>query len=118
MKNVGLSQRVVTEATSYVNLYVGRVISKYKDICRVITENGELTGEISGKFCFGGKKYRITLQWLGHPYYHPRFGYVLASSFGITAPFDVPDEAFMACELTAHALAMQKVWFPKEFFEK
>lgn len=38
---------------------------------------------------------------LGHPAYYPRFGFVPASSFGITAPFDAPDEAFLALHLDA-----------------
>ncbi|KAB8191191.1 GNAT family N-acetyltransferase [Nonomuraea phyllanthi] len=36
---------------------------------------------------------------LGHPRYYPRFGFVRASSYGIRAPFDVPDEAMMALPL-------------------
>ena len=32
---------------------------------------------------------------LGHPDYYPRFGFVPASRFGISCPFDVPDEVFM-----------------------
>lgn len=38
---------------------------------------------------------------LGHPGYYPRFGFVPASSLGVTAPFDVPDEAFLALPLDA-----------------
>jgi predicted N-acetyltransferase YhbS len=54
---------------------------------------------------------------LGHPGYYPRFGYVPASYFGIMAPFDVPDEVFMANELAANALSDTKgvVEYPKEF---
>jgi predicted N-acetyltransferase YhbS len=33
---------------------------------------------------------------LGHADYYPRFGFTPASRHGITAPFDVPDEAFLA----------------------
>ncbi|GAA2094517.1 N-acetyltransferase [Brevibacterium salitolerans] len=33
---------------------------------------------------------------LGHAEYYPRFGFVPASGLGVTAPFEVPDEAFMA----------------------
>ncbi|WP_067464753.1 GNAT family N-acetyltransferase [Actinomadura macra] len=33
---------------------------------------------------------------LGHPEYYPRFGFGRASRLGITAPFEVPDEALMA----------------------
>ena len=32
---------------------------------------------------------------LGHAEYYPRFGFERASKYGITAPFDVPDEAFL-----------------------
>jgi len=52
LENVGLSQRFLTESTFYTSLYVGRVISQYKDLYKVVTENGELTAEISGKFRF------------------------------------------------------------------
>ena len=40
---------------------------------------------------------------LGHSDYYPRFGFVRASRFGIRAPFEVPDEAFMVCELVEGA---------------
>lgn len=33
---------------------------------------------------------------LGHPAYYPRFGFVRASSLGVSAGFAVPDEALMA----------------------
>ncbi|PPK69492.1 N-acetyltransferase [Actinokineospora auranticolor] len=36
---------------------------------------------------------------LGHAEYYPRFGFTPASGFGIRAPFEVPDEAFMALSL-------------------
>ncbi len=36
---------------------------------------------------------------LGHPGYYPRFGFVPASTFGISSTYDVPDDAFMACAL-------------------
>ncbi len=32
---------------------------------------------------------------VGHPGFYPRFGFYPATSHGIRAPFDVPDEAFM-----------------------
>ncbi|WP_188455706.1 ribosome small subunit-dependent GTPase A [Virgibacillus oceani] len=52
MENLGLSQRFVTESTLYKGLYIGRVISQYKNIYKVVTDNGDLTAEISGKFRF------------------------------------------------------------------
>ena len=42
---------------------------------------------------------------LGHPEYYPRFGFVAASHYGITSPYEVPDPVFMALELEAGALA-------------
>lgn len=41
---------------------------------------------------------------LGHPEYYPRFGFSPASRFGIDSEYDVPDEVFMAMELTPGAL--------------
>lgn len=41
---------------------------------------------------------------LGHPIYYPKFGFEKASQWGIKAPFEVPDEAFMALELRVNAL--------------
>jgi ribosome biogenesis GTPase len=55
MKNLGLSQRFSTEATLYAGLYIGRIISQYKNLYKVVTENGEITAEISGKFRFDVK---------------------------------------------------------------
>ena len=54
---------------------------------------------------------------LGHPDYYPRFGYQPASKFNIAAPFDVPDEAFMALELTPGSLSSASgvVRYPPEF---
>ncbi|GMA98280.1 N-acetyltransferase [Pelosinus sp. IPA-1] len=54
---------------------------------------------------------------VGHPGYYPRFGYIRASNFGITLPIEVPDEAFMAYQLTDNSLSKVEgvVEFPKEF---
>jgi putative acetyltransferase len=54
---------------------------------------------------------------VGHPEYYPRFGFRLASSFGITCEFEVPDEAFMALELTPGALRERtgQVFFHEAF---
>ena len=41
---------------------------------------------------------------LGHKDYYPRFGYKTASQFGISLPFDVPEEYVMAIELIPNAL--------------
>ncbi len=54
---------------------------------------------------------------LGHEQYYPRFGFMPASRWGIKAPYEVPDNAFMALELTANSLdgVRGTVEFPKEF---
>lgn len=41
---------------------------------------------------------------LGHQDYYPRFGFKQASLWNIQAPFDVPDEVFMALELVENSL--------------
>jgi predicted N-acetyltransferase YhbS len=55
---------------------------------------------------------------VGHPAYYPRFGYKLASKWGIKAPFDVPDEAFMALELVEGGLTgvSGMIEYAPEFF--
>lgn len=52
MEEMGLSQRFITESTCYSGLYVGRVVAQYKDQYKVVTEDGELAAEISGKLRF------------------------------------------------------------------
>jgi predicted N-acetyltransferase YhbS len=56
---------------------------------------------------------------LGHPEYYPKFGFKKASLWGIKAPFEVPDEAFMAIELKDSALSGNSgvVEYPSVFFE-
>lgn len=41
---------------------------------------------------------------LGHPAYYPRFGFVPASGFGISCPWQVKDDAFMLLELNQGTL--------------
>lgn len=42
---------------------------------------------------------------LGHAHFYPRFGFVAAREFGITSIYDVPDDVFMALELSPGSLA-------------
>jgi predicted N-acetyltransferase YhbS len=53
------------------------------------------------------------------PAYYARFGYRLASQWKITAPFEVPDEAFMVLELVDGRLngVSGEIKYAKEFFE-
>lgn len=41
---------------------------------------------------------------LGHKDYYPKFGFKQASLWNIQAPFEVPNEVFMALELTENSL--------------
>lgn len=50
MKSLGLTDRFIQESHIYKDLSIGRVSSQYRDLYKVITENGELTAEVSGKF--------------------------------------------------------------------
>jgi putative acetyltransferase len=53
---------------------------------------------------------------LGHPEYYPRFGFEPATALGITAPFDVPDEAWMAIPLPGHTPeARGRLTYPEAF---
>jgi ribosome biogenesis GTPase len=50
MQSLGLTDRFMQESKIYAGLYIGRVSSQYKDLYKVITEAGELTAEVSGRF--------------------------------------------------------------------
>jgi putative acetyltransferase len=39
---------------------------------------------------------------LGHPEYYPRFGFERAETYGVTAPWDVPADAWMVLRLPAY----------------
>lgn len=56
---------------------------------------------------------------LGHPGYYPKFGFTKASFWKIKAPFEVPDDAFMAMALQEKALDQVSgvVEYPEVFFE-
>ncbi len=55
MKQYGLTEKISQESSLHENLFTGRVASQYKDICKVITEYGEMLAEISGKLRFEAK---------------------------------------------------------------
>lgn len=56
---------------------------------------------------------------LGHAEYYPRFGYQRASEWNIKAPFEIPDEVFMANELVPRGLTDVSgvVRYPAEFMD-
>lgn len=76
---------------------------------------------IGGKLIMEGHRIAENLGYgysivLGHASYYPRFGYVPAKEYGIRAPFQVPDEHFMACKLMQAAEEIEGVLqYPPEF---
>lgn len=56
---------------------------------------------------------------VGHPEYYPKFGFRQASHWNIKAPFEVPDNAFLAMELVKNELNNNSgvVEYPKEFHD-
>jgi len=56
---------------------------------------------------------------LGHKDYYPKFGFKRASKWNIKCSFEVPDEVFMAIELTEGALKGKAgtVKYPDEFID-
>lgn len=50
LNKYGLNERFKNEATLYFELKIARVISQYKNMYKIITEDGEMFAEISGKF--------------------------------------------------------------------
>ncbi len=53
---IGFKETMRIVAASYDNLIVGRVFAQYKEIYRVVSQNGEMLAEISGKFRFTAEK--------------------------------------------------------------
>ncbi|GAA1863574.1 GNAT family N-acetyltransferase [Actinomadura bangladeshensis] len=53
-------------------------------------------GAAARRAAAGGERLVVVL---GHPAYYPRFGFARASSLGVGAAFEVPDEALMALVL-------------------
>lgn len=51
----GLSDRFREEATLYENLYIARVSEQHRELYKVMSEEGEVTACVSGKFAYGAK---------------------------------------------------------------
>jgi ribosome biogenesis GTPase / thiamine phosphate phosphatase len=56
MKNLGLTEEFIQESKIYKDLFIGRVSSQSKNLYKVITENGEIAAQVSGKFHHGVKE--------------------------------------------------------------
>lgn len=50
MKKLGLTEQFIQESKQYKELFIGRVSSQSKNLYKVITKNGEIIAEISGRF--------------------------------------------------------------------
>ncbi len=50
LEKYGASERFLTEATLYPCLTMGRILSQYRDLYRVVGADGEFLAEVSGKF--------------------------------------------------------------------
>lgn len=79
---------------------------------------------IGGRLVKEGHKRAASLGYkgcivLGHHEFYKEYGYRPASSFHIMAPFDVPDENYMAVELIEHGLdnVTGTVVYDGEFYE-
>ncbi len=55
LEQYGISQRFINESTLYPDLKLGRIISQYKNMYKVVTEEMEFLAELSGKFRFEKK---------------------------------------------------------------
>lgn len=56
MRKLGLTENFIQESKIYKDLFIGRVSSQYKNVYKVITENGEIAAEISGKLYYSIEK--------------------------------------------------------------
>lgn len=54
--NYGFNQGFLKEVEAYPELEVGRVTSQTKDLYKVVTNDGELLAEVSGKFRFASQR--------------------------------------------------------------
>lgn len=56
LEKYGAGERYFAEATLYPDYHLARVISQYKDMYKIVTEQNELLAEISGKFRYNAKR--------------------------------------------------------------
>ena len=85
MNDLGLSEDQRIQAAPYEGLHPGRIVSQSKDLYRVVTEKGEATAEVSGKFRFSAQTPGdypavgdfVLLDRAGHAEGHPIIHHVL-----------------------------------------
>lgn len=67
LEDVGLNEHLIQEATFYENLYIARVSVQYKNIYKVLTQDGEINAEISGRLGYnsnGNSDYPAVGDWV------------------------------------------------------
>lgn len=52
LKKYGLNKAFEEEANLYENLFLGRIVTQYRNVYKVVTEYGELHASVSGKFSY------------------------------------------------------------------
>jgi len=52
LKDYGLNDRFEQEATLYEDLFIARVTEQHRDLYKLISEQGELSASVSGKFAY------------------------------------------------------------------
>ena len=52
LKEYGLSERFEQEAALHESLYLARITAQYRDLYKVVCENGEINANVSGKFAY------------------------------------------------------------------
>ncbi|BAH05491.1 GTPase [Clostridium kluyveri] len=66
--NLGLNERYIQETEMYEKyLYIARVSTQYKDMYKIITENGEILAKVSGKLIYSSDSitdYRAVGDWV------------------------------------------------------
>lgn len=55
LKKYGVCERFLQEATLYPDMVMGRICSQYKDLYKVVTNQGEIFAEVSGKYRYTAK---------------------------------------------------------------
>lgn len=55
LENYGVSERYLTEANTYPEYKLARVVAQYSEKYKIVTENEELLAEVSGKFRYNTK---------------------------------------------------------------
>jgi len=105
---------IINDEIEYVSLALApvSVLPKYQNNgigSKLILESFKIAKQIGFK----------SVIILGHENFYPRFGFKPASMWKIIAPFDVPDESFMALELEDKSLdnISGTVVYAKEVFD-